>query len=142
MIRDDIFRLIASLDDKSIDYLWLLLRYDENDKLPISKHFSPKVKAIIYQTNRLNQKELKQFKLLFWAACLGIQKQPINREKSLDTPAIVDREADSINEIIQPQNHLLDLATDFMTEAIKRGLMSNTQLETLMNALADNISYN
>ena len=141
MVRNNIFNLIASLDIESIDHLWLLLRYNENDKLPISEHLPLKLKTIIYQTNRFDQEELKQFKLLLCGACIGIGKQSINQEKCPDTLAMSNQRADSVNEIIQLESCLLNLATDFLTEAIKEDLMSKTQLETLMNALADSISY-
>lgn len=72
MVRDNIFKLILSLDIESIDHLWLLLRYNENDKLPISEHLSPKIKTIIYQTNRFDREELFEFKLLLYGACIGI----------------------------------------------------------------------
>ncbi len=141
MVRDNIFKLIASLDIESIDHLWLLLRYNENDKLPISEHLPLKLKTIIYQTNRFDKEELFEFKLLICGACIGIGKQSINREKFPDASVMSNQKANSVNEIIQLKSYLLNLATDFLAEAIKEGLMSKTQLETLMNALADYISY-
>lgn len=141
MVRDNIFNLIASLDIESIDHLWLLLRYNENDKLPISEHLPLKLKTIIYQTNRFDKEELKQFKLLLCGACIGIAKQSINLEKFIAASAMSNQKPDFVNEIIRSRNYTLDSATDFVVEAIKGDLMSKTQLETLMNALADSISY-
>lgn len=141
MVRDNIFQLIASLDIESIDHLWLLLRYSENDQLPVSEHLSPEIKTIIYQTNRFDKEELKQFKLLLCGACLGIQKQSKNREILLATSVMPNQKADCINENAQQKSSLLNLDTDFLAEAIKKGLMSKAQLQSLMNALADNIFY-
>lgn len=141
MVQDNIFKLIASLDIQSIDHLWLLLRYSENDKLPIGEHLPPEIKTIIYQTNRFDKEELKQFKLLLCGACLGIRKQPENWGQFQAALLMPNQKIDFVNEIIQPRNYILNLATDFLTEAIKEDLMSKTQLETLMNALADSISY-
>lgn len=141
MVRDNIFKLIVSLDIESIDHLWLLLRYSENGKLLISEHLPPEIKTIIYQTNRLDKEELKQFKLLLCGACIGIQKQSENSKKFLDVSVMPEREANTINEIMQTKSYVLNLDTDFLAEAIKEGLMSKTQLEALMNALADSISY-
>ena len=141
MVRDNIFKLIASLDIESIDHLWLLLRHSENDKLPISEHLPLNIKTIIYQTNRFDKEELKQFKLLLCGTCLGIRKQSEHGDKFPDTLLMPNQKTDIVDRFIQPRNHILNLATDFMVEAIKGGLMSNTQLETLMNALADSISY-
>ena len=141
MVRDNIFQLIASLDIESIDHLWLLLRYSENDKLPISEHLPLEIKTIIYQTNRFDREELKQFKLLLCGACLGIQKQSKNWGLFQAASAMSNQKPDFVNEIIRSRNYTLDSATDFVVEAIKGDLMSKTQLETLMNALADSISY-
>lgn len=141
MVRDNIFKLIASLDIQSIDHMWLLLRYSENDKLLIEEHLPPEIKTIIYQTNRFDKEELKQFKILLCGACLGIQKQSGNWSQFQAALLMLNQEADFVNGIIQPRNYTLNSATDFVVEAIKGNLMSNTQLETLMNALADSISY-
>lgn len=141
MVRDNIFKLIASLDIESIDHLWLLLRYSENDKLPISEHLPLEIKTIIYQTNRFDKEELKQFKLLLCGACLGIQKQSKNWGQFQDALLMPNQKTDFVNEIIRSRNYTLNSATDFVVEAIKGDLMSETQLETLMNALADSISY-
>jgi hypothetical protein len=141
MVRDNIFKLIVSLDIESIDHLWLLLRYNENDKLPISKHLSPKIKTIIYQTNRFDREELFEFKLLLYGACIGIRKQAENWQKFPETSVIPNKQADLVNEIMQTNSEVLNLDTNFMAEAIKEGLMSKAQLEALMNALADSISY-
>jgi hypothetical protein len=141
MVRDNIFQLIASLDIESIDHLWLLLRYNESDQLPVGEHLSPGIKTIIYQTNRFDQEELAQFKLLLCGACIGIRKQSKNRELSPTVSVMPNQKTHSIHEIIQSPSYLLNLDTDFIAEAIKGGLMSKKQLETLMNALADSISY-
>lgn len=141
MVRDNIFKLIASLDIESIDHLWLLLRYNENDKLPISEHLPSKIKTIIYQTHRFDQEELVQFKLLLYGACIGIRKQAENWQKFPETSVMPNKQADLVNEIMQTKSYVLNLDTSFMAEAIKGGLMSRTQLKTLMNALADTISY-
>jgi hypothetical protein len=141
MVRDNIFNLIASLDIESIDHLWLLLRYNENDKLPISEHLSPQIKTIIYQTNRFDREELFEFKLLLCGACIGIRKQAENWHRFPETSVMPNKQADLADEIMQTKSYVLNLDTNFMAEAIKEGLMSKAQLKTLMNALADNISY-
>ncbi|NJL51150.1 MAG: hypothetical protein HC930_01120 [Hydrococcus sp. SU_1_0] len=84
---------------------------------------------------------VKQFKLLLFGACIGIQKQSENSAKLLDVSVMPKPEADTFKKFIQHKNSLLNLTTNFLAEAIKEGLMSKTQLETLMNALADSISY-
>jgi hypothetical protein len=52
-----------------------------------------------------------------------------------------NKQADLVNEIMQTKSYVLNLDTNFMAEAIKGGLMSKAQLQSLMNALADSISY-
>jgi hypothetical protein len=140
MVRDNIFKLIASLDIESINHLWLLLRYSENDKLPIGENLPLKIQTIIYLTNSFDKEEQKQFKLLLCGACLGIQKQFKNSERLPAALLMPNQKAESINENVQQKSSLLNLDTDFMAEAIKEGLMSNAQLQSLMNALADSIS--
>lgn len=105
--------MILSLDIESIDHLWLLLRYNENDKLPISKHLSPKIKTIIYQTNRFDQEELFEFKLLLYGACIGIRKQAENWQKFPETSVIPNKQADLVNEIMQTKSYVLNLDTNF-----------------------------